>query len=243
MSSGQGHPDGNLLHSTTHDKARAINMVGFRVGPKTLRSTGYCAKDDYDCIRAEAFLRSEETLEKVRAEKFPKKITRVGAVFFAPEEGSSWIEEPEIFLRSAETDWRTGKPRPEYDFGFGKTDLFVVDAQEVDTSCDCGVGDNVLSDEVFEAYRNEMDPKPLLRDRGDPEKLAKKFWQGVKEWSPSFDAFQVFWGAISEGEPAYEMTEIWCPCSIPRSAIVKWYGSHNPVPNWKGSIDYVWEKA
>ena len=198
-------------------------MVGLRVGPRTKRATGYCAKNDWDCQRDNAYQLSEAMLEKTRREMFLDRISRQNAVFFYPREGNYWWDEPGAMVTSEDE-----YGRPVYDFGFGKDTLFVVDSRKV--PCRCGVGNGTRSDEVFGIYqeriKRQVDPNWRLADALGSE-AAELFWKQVKEYDPAkFDV----WKEQDEGDEDYQ-PEVWCPCAIPRDAIEEKYDKNNPLPD------------
>lgn len=210
-----------LLHATTENKARAISMVGFRIGPKTKRATGYCARNDWDCMRDEAYKESERVHEETRRKYFPARISRQNAVFFYPKEGHYWVDDPGAVIQG-DDDYG----RPIYDFGFGKDTLFVVDSKAI--PCKCGVGDGTKSDNVFNHFYTEYKGGQRLVERGrDPEEKSAEFWQTAKEYVP--ETFDV-WGEQDLSDD-YQ-PEVWCPCAIPRSAIVEKHDKNNPIQEY-----------
>ena len=85
-----------FVHLTHHNKGKAIQMVGLRVGPGTKSGTGYKRTNGVarDPVRDAAWERSEEFLEKTRPSDIP---TRKGAIFFYPKDFSIATQEPDIF--------------------------------------------------------------------------------------------------------------------------------------------------
>ena len=197
-------------------------MVGLRIGPRTMRGTGYCARDDWDCMWEEAYLESERVHEETRRRFFPDKITRQNAVFFYPREGNFWWDEPGVMV-TGEDEYG----RPVYDFGFGKDTLFVVDSAMI--PCGCGVGDGTRSDNVFNHfYTKYRHGTERILDRGrTPEEKSIEFWRSVKEYDPN--TFDVWKEQEREGDE-YQ-PEVWCPCAIPRDAIEEKYDKNNPLPD------------
>lgn len=209
-----------LLHATYGGKAKAIEMVGLRVGPKTRPGTGYCRRDDYDCQREEAYRRSEEVHEQVRQKAKPRLPTRQRAIFFNPQEGYFCVDEPGQCVSGHDE-----RGRPVYDFGFGKDTLFVVDAERI--PCACGVGDSTESDDTFRHFMSKFRNGPLARDV-DPVKASRKFWGKAKAFD--WRRFEPLEEAFATGDRTYQDPEIWCPCAIPRTAIVGKHDSNNPLP-------------
>jgi len=218
-----------LFHATYGNKAKAIQMVGFRVGPLTKPGTAYKKVDgvEEDPVRAEAFVRSEAMLAEARPKEIP---TRWRAVFFATE-GSAWADEPGAFKTGDEDEFG----RSVYDFGFGKDVLFVVDSSQI--PCRCGVGDNAKSDEVFACqlkriqggrWRYEGDSVwQKMPTEGECRGLAGEFWKTAMIYEPGAYEDTQAWNPQT-GEALHEMPEVWCPCSIPKEAIIDRYDKRNP---------------
>lgn len=214
-----------LLHATYAGKAKAIQMRGFRIGPTTKRGTavadverkwGKCLTK-VDCEREEAYKCSEALIEKVRREKYPNLPARRSAVFFYPFEANVYSEEPSAFKSEEADEWG----RPYYDFGYGKDTLFVVDRTKV--PCECGVGDNSQSDEVFKAC---LDGKSEEIQREE----AEKFWKRAAVYN--YKTFSPFKTTKDDEEERYlDNPEVWCPCATPRQAIVGKFDKNNPPPD------------
>jgi len=201
----------HLVHATTAEKAKAIQMVGFRIGPRTRRATGFCARNDFDCQREQAYLQSEAVHEDTRRKVAPNKPTRQNATFFAPKEGYFCVDDPKSCV-TGEDD----QGRPQYDFGFGKDALFVVDATKI--PCACGVGDGAKGDETFAHF--------MSKSKRDPVVASREFWSTVEKFDwRKYDPYRTKRG----GDPRHEIPEIWCPCPIPRSAIIAKYDKNNPL--------------
>jgi len=227
-----------LLHATYANKARAIQMVGLRVGSLTKRGTGYKKAGEFDYLRDKTYRESERVIEETRPEGIP---SRKNAVFLFPRWGSAYGDEPDAFI-VGEDEWG----RPVYDFGFGKDTIFVVDGRMI--PCRCGVGDMVKSDEVFrcEGERTGMirlkEPYVSrsggLRLRYGAEKppseesckrLAEEFWEDAESFDPRTDDLDdILWK--ENGECKWEDPEVWCPCSIPREALIEKWDSRHPAP-------------
>ena len=206
----------NLVHATQSNKAKAIEMVGFRVTPRTRKGTAYCKKGDFDCVRDEAYRRAGKVLEQTRQRVRPDLPTRNNAVFFfhsAEEFGS----EPDIYV-AGEDDWG----RPLYDFGFGKDVAFEVDPDRI--PCTCGVGDMAVSDDVFKHFVDQIQEsqgkKVFMPLRVKTEKVAEQFWRKATV----FDA-----RAYDQEKAKHELPEVWCPCRIDRHAIVAKYDKNHPI--------------
>lgn len=219
----KAQPRYELLHSTYSNRVGSIAAHGLRVSERTKPGTAYCERNKLDCDRADAHDESENELEQVRLERRPDVPTREHAVFFQPADGSVWLDDPRAFVKGEDE-----MGRPEYDFGFGKDVLYVVDYDRV--PCKCGVGDNAVSDEVFRAYLDRI----TSGDKDiDPEAEARKFWARASVYDPeTYDPneFKIDEKGQETEEPYHELTEVWCPCAIPPSAILARYDKNNPVP-------------
>lgn len=194
-----------LVHGTTHQKAAAIQMVGFRIGPKTKPATAYCDRDQWDDVRCEAYQRSEALLEEVRRESYGSIPSRRGSIFFGQQGNDLREDDPETY-KVKEDDWG----QPIYDFGFGKTVLFTVHPDFI--PCRCGVGATQLSDEVFRRIRENLKGDADWGE-ADLRRAARRFWDRAEIYDPN-----TLYSFKGRGE-TYD-TEVWCPCPIPRESIV-----------------------
>lgn len=206
------------MHATYSNKARAIDMVGLRIGPKTKPGTAYCKRGDFDCQREAAYRASEAVHEATRKRLKPNLPTREGAVFFSPQDGYVCVDDPDV-CKTGEDDW--GKPQ--YDFGFGKDVLYAVDASKI--SCKCGVGDTAKSDETFGHFHTKYTGHGLFPRISDPVKSSEKFWKNAKlfDWK-TFDPY-----APRGKDSSMESPEVWCPCAIPKSAILRKFDKNHPL--------------
>jgi len=226
-----------LLHATYGNKARAIQMVGLRIGSLTKRGTGYKKLGEFDYLRDATYRESERILEEERPSNIP---SRMNAVFFFPREGSVYGDDFDAFV-VGEDEWG----RPIYDFGFGKDTIFVVDGRMI--PCRCGIGDMAKSDEVFRCAGEltglirENEPFVFRGRRGltlrygeaysedKCRRLAKEFWEGAESFDPRTDDLDdILWK--ENGECKWEDPEVWCPCSIPREALIEKWDSRHPAP-------------
>lgn len=209
-----------LMHATYSNKARAIDMVGLRIGPKTKPGTGYCARNDFECQREEAYRQSEKVHEENRKKIRPDLPTRQGAVFFSPQDGYYCVDDPGQ-CKTGEDD----RGRPEYDFGFGKDVLYAVDAKKI--PCKCGVGDGAVSDEGFSHFYSKIRPEKHTSSIKDPKASSKKFWNEAEvfDWK-DYNPYQT---SEATGDPKHEIPEVWCPCVIPRSAIIRKFDKNHPL--------------
>lgn len=202
-----------LVHATMSNKAKSIQKKGFKVTPRTKKSTAFCKRNEYDCQRAEAYQCSEDILERARKKIAPHLPSRKNAMFFQDGDESAWLSEGDAFKTGEEDEWG----RPIYDFGFGKDVLFTVNYDKI--PCGCGVGDNGESDEVFRGCLNGEAKEEL-------EKKAEKFWKKAEKYDETYDPFK-----MDNDDRTHEMPEIWCPCPIPKDVIIDKYDKKNPPPS------------
>ncbi|MDG6989548.1 MAG: hypothetical protein JRN21_09575 [Nitrososphaerota archaeon] len=201
-----------LLHATHSAKVGSIMAHGFRVSKHTKRGTAY--DDDgitIDERRLEAYMQSEQTLEKVRQEVRPDLPSRLYSVFFQFPESNEWFEDSRAARVSEDA-----MGRPKYDFGCGRDVVLVIDAARI--SVQGAIGDNALSDEVFRIYWcQQLERKAELED---PVERARKFWENSKPFDVTAD--------YPEG---LEFPEIWYPGVIPPRVVVQRYDSNHPLPS------------
>ena len=226
-----------LLHATYDKAAKRIAKVGFRVRPKTVKATAYCNKNEVSCYRQHSYTCSENILEEERRKLASQIPSRKNAVFFAPADGNSWLHEPEIFETKVDEeddgyddfgDYR--EPEKDYDFGFGKNHLFVVDSSYLPKGI-CGVGDTDKSDAVFGRCMDDVDPERNLgyigQKKEDPRELARRFWSNAEIYDAQ--TYDPFVKDANTQEPKHEFPEIWCPTHVPKEAIVAHFHKGNPV--------------
>lgn len=226
-----------LLHATTGRAAKKILREGFKVTPQTKKGTAYCKRDDYDCMRLAAYTCSEIIHEENRRKLRPEIPTRKNAVFFSVQDYDSVLDDLTEYLSEPRYD-DYGREIREFDFGFGKTDLFVVDSSKI--PCKCGVGDTHKADEPFGACMTiqrggrgdpfwdrpgEPNVMSIEQLQGYAQRRSEAFWKNAEVYNPeTYDPTEPI---NDENDPKHDRPEVWCSCAIPPDAIVRHINAKN----------------